>query len=87
MNVAVYVGRDFISRWFGSESVEASESILDRFQVDVGRAVTRGGEETLDAQFRLTQGIISDGDTLYLTGEKDVFDFYNAGVKIVFRFK
>ena len=87
MNVAVYVGRDFISRWFGSESVEAGESILDRFQVDVGRAVTRGGDETVDAQFRLTQGVISDGDTLYLTGEKDVFDFYNAGVKIVFRFK
>jgi autotransporter translocation and assembly factor TamB len=87
MNVAVFVGRDFISRWFASESVEAGESILDRFQIEVGRAVTRGGEETLDAQFRLTQGIISDGDTLYLTGEKDVFDFYNAGVKIVFRFK
>jgi autotransporter translocation and assembly factor TamB len=87
MNVAVYVGRDFISRWFGSESVESRESILDRFEVEVGRAVTRAGEETLDAQFRLTEGIISDGDTLYLTGEKDVFDFYNAGVKIVFRFK
>jgi translocation and assembly module TamB len=87
MNVAVYVGKDFISRWFGSESVEASESILDRFQVEIGRAVTRAGEETLDAQFRVKEGIISDGDTLYLTGEKDVFDFYNAGVKIVFRFK
>jgi len=87
MNVAVYVGRDFISRWFGSESVESRESILDRFQVEVGRAVTRAGEETIDAQFRLTEGVFRDGDTLYLTGEKDVFDFYNAGVKIVFRFK
>jgi translocation and assembly module TamB len=87
MTVAVYVGRDFISRWFGSESVESGESILDRFQVEVGRALTRAGEETIDAQFRLAEGIVRAGDTLYLTGEKDVFDFYNAGVKFVFRFK
>jgi translocation and assembly module TamB len=87
LSVAVYIGRDFISRWFGSESVESGESVLDRFQLEAGRAVTRAGEQTLDAQFRLTDGMISEGDTLYLTGEKDVFDFYNAGVKIVFRFK
>ncbi|UCG11842.1 MAG: translocation/assembly module TamB domain-containing protein, partial [Deltaproteobacteria bacterium] len=87
MNVAVYVGRDLISRWFGSESVEDEESILDRFEVEVGSAVTRGGDETIDAKFRVAQGIIGDGDTLYITGEKDVFDFYNAGVRFVFRFK
>ena len=87
MNVAVFLGRDLIDRWFGSESAEASESIVDRFDIDVGRAVTRSGEETIEAQFRLAEDVLRDGDKLYLTGEKDVFDFYNAGVKIVFRFK
>ncbi len=87
MNVAVFLGRDLIDRWFGSESAEASESIIDRFDIDVGRAVTRSGEETIEAQFRLAEDVLRDGDKLYLTGEKDVFDFYNAGVKIVFRFK
>ena len=87
MNVAVFLGRDLIARWFGSESSEAGESIMDRFEIGVGRAVTRSGEETIDAQFRIADDVLRDGDKLYITGEKDVFDFYNAGLKIVFRFK
>jgi autotransporter translocation and assembly factor TamB len=87
MNVAVFLGRDLISRWFSSESAEAGESIFERFEVQTGRAVTRGGDETIDARFQLAEGVLRDGDALYLTGEKDVFDFYNAGVRIVFRFK
>jgi autotransporter translocation and assembly factor TamB len=87
MNVAVFLGKDLIARGFGSESSEAAESIVDRFEVHIGRAVTRTGEETIEAQFRLADGILRDGDKLYLTGEKDIFDFYNAGLKIVFRFK
>ena len=87
MNVAVFLGKDLIARWFGSDSSEAAESIVDRFEIGVGRAVTRAGEETIDAQFRIADGVLRDGDKLYITGEKDVFDFYNAGLKIVFRFK
>lgn len=87
MNVAVFLGRDLIARWFGSESSEAAESIMDRFEINVGRAVTRSGEETIDAQFRVADDVLRDGDKIYITGEKDIFDFYNAGLKIVFRFK
>jgi autotransporter translocation and assembly factor TamB len=87
MNVAVFLGRDLIERWFGSDSAEAGESIIDRFEIGVGRAVTRSGEETIDAQFRIAEDVLRDGDKLYITGEKDIFDFYNAGLKIVFRFK
>ena len=87
MNVAVFLGKDLIARWFGSDSVEAGESIMDRFEVGIGRAVTRSGEDTIEAQFRIADGVLRDGDKLYLTGEKDIFDFYNAGLKIVFRFK
>lgn len=87
MNVAVYVGRGLLTRWFGSEEVESEESILDRFEVEVGRGVTRTGDETIDTQFRLAEGVLRDGDVLYLTAEKDTFDDVNAGVKIVFRFQ
>jgi translocation and assembly module TamB len=87
LNVAVYVGRDLVARWFGGQYMDANSSILDRFEIELGRSVTRSGDDTIDAQFRLAQGVLRDGDTLYITGEKDVFDFYNAGIKIVFRFK
>ena len=63
------------------------QAIVDRFDIGIGRAVTRSGEETIDAQFRIADDVLRDGDKLYLTGEKDIFDFYNAGLKIVFRFK
>ena len=84
MNVAVFLGKDLMARWFGSD---ASEAIVDRFDIGIGRAVTRSGEETIDAQFRIADDVLRDGDKIYLTGEKDIFDFYNAGLKIVFRFK
>jgi len=87
LNVAVYIGRDLLERWFKNENGESTESILDRFEADVGRDITQKGEETLEARFRLLKNIFRQKDTLYITGEKDVYDYYNAGVRIVFRFQ
>ena len=86
-NIAVYVGKDFISRWFTGERINTDESLLDRLNVVVGREVTRAGDETIEADFRLGSGVFRKGDTLYLTGEKDAFDYYNAGLRITFRFQ
>ena len=87
MNVAMFIGRDMISRLFGDESAEASEFIMERFDVEIGRGVTQQGEETIHAQFRMVDNLLWEGDGLYLTGEKDYFDNYNAGVRLVFRFR
>jgi translocation and assembly module TamB len=87
INVAMFIGRDMISRMFGDDSDEAGEFIADRFDVEIGRGVTQQGEQTIHAQFRLADDILRKGDGLYLTGEKDVFDYYNAGVRLVFRFR
>jgi translocation and assembly module TamB len=87
LNIAVFLGRDLISRWSGDDSEETFESILDRFDVEVGRAITQQGEDTIHSQFRVADDILMEGDSLYLTGERDVFDYYNGGIKIVFRFR
>jgi translocation and assembly module TamB len=87
MNLAVYIGQDLMSQWFDGDSTESWASILDRFRVTMGRRVTRSGEETLEAEFRIGKDVLKDGDSIYITGEKDVFDFYNAGLKFVFRFQ
>ena len=86
LNVAMFVGRDLTSRLSG-ESDETMESIMDRFEVEVGRSITQRGEETIHSQFRLSDDILVDGDSLYLTGERDYFDYYNGGIKLVFRFR
>jgi len=87
MNMAVYLGRGLLSKWFGSESVESEESVLDRFEIDIGRQLSKSGEETVEAQFRLIEGLFLPGDRLLLTSEKDIYDNFNVGVKVVFRFK
>jgi hypothetical protein len=87
LNVAMFVGRDLTSRLFEGESDETIESIIDRFDVEVGRSITQRGEETIHSQFRLADDILVDGDGLYLTGERDYFDYYNGGIKFVFRFR
>jgi autotransporter translocation and assembly factor TamB len=87
LNVAVFIGRDVLMRLPGGGTTESLQVVLERFDVDVGRSVTRAGDETINARFRVADGVLRPGDTLYLTGEKDVFDHYNAGVRIVFRFR
>ncbi len=87
MNIAVYIGRDFLGRWLKEKDVDSEESVLDRFDVDIGRGVTRAGDETIDARFRIASGVMWRKGTLFLVGEKDVFDSYNTGIKLLFRFK
>jgi translocation and assembly module TamB len=85
--VAVALGKDMLSRFGGAGSgVETTQSVVDRFDVEVGRGVTRSGDETVHVLFRMADDVLQPGGTLYLAGEKDVFGYYNGGVRIVFRF-
>jgi len=87
MHMAVYLGKGLLSKWFVGEPAETEESVLDRFELDFGRQLSKSGDETIEAQFRLVEGLFLPGDRLYLTSEKDMYDNFNFGVKIVFRFK
>jgi translocation and assembly module TamB len=88
MNIAVYLGKDMLRQWFSSgEAGKSDESILERFELEIGRGVTRLGEETVEAQFRLAENVFRDNDVLFLTAEKDIYDAINSGIKIEFRFK
>ena len=87
MNTAVYLGKGLLAKWFHGEGGENEESVLERFELDFGRQFSKAGEETVEAQFRLLEGLFLSGDRLFLTSEKDVYDNFNVGVKIVFRFR
>src|SRR5690606_26046163 len=83
--VAKYIGLDLIRQIFGGESLEDEESIIDRFEIEMGRDVSSTGRETLEVRFRLVEDVLFDEDTLYLVGERDKYDDYNAGLRIVIR--
>ncbi|MDT8334823.1 MAG: translocation/assembly module TamB domain-containing protein, partial [Desulfurivibrionaceae bacterium] len=87
MRVALYVGKGVLADWFGGNDLDSDKSLLDRFDVVVGRGISRQGNETIGAQYRLADSVMRDGDELYLVAERDVYDEFNTGVRIVFRFK
>ncbi len=84
-NVMVYLGRDFLNKWLEDESGTSDETILDRFELDFGRSVTKSGEQTVESTFRLSKQTVQTGKIFYLTGEKDKYDAINYGLKLVFR--
>ena len=86
-NVMIYLGRDFLGKWLEDESGTSDESILDRFELDYGRGVSKSGEQTVEGTFRLSELKTGKRKVYYLSGEKDKYDAYNYGLKLVFRFE
>lgn len=86
-NIMVYLGRDFFSKWLENESGASDETILDRFELDYGRGVTKSGEQTVEGSFRLSELKPGKRKVYYLSAEKDKYDAYNYGLKLVFRFE
>ncbi|MFC1826679.1 translocation/assembly module TamB domain-containing protein, partial [Thermodesulfobacteriota bacterium] len=85
-NVMVYLGRDFLGKWLEDESGASDESIFDRFELDYGRGITKSGEQTAEGTFRLSELKTGKRKVYYLSAEKDKYDAYNYGLKLVFRF-
>ena len=83
----VYLGRDFLAKWLEDESGDSIEDILDRFELNYGRAVTKSGEQTIESTFRLSSESPEKKRVYYLSGEKDRYDAYNYGLRMVFRFE
>lgn len=83
--VGLYLGRGLLTSLFGKEYVD-EQNILERLQIDIGREITRQGDDTIEAKFLLKDGFLRPNDALYLTAEKDVWDDYNGGLRLVFRF-
>ena len=85
-NVLVFISRDFLTKWLEDDIGVSDETLLDRFELDYGRGLTRSGEQTVESAFRLTDRSEGTGRIYYLSGEKDRYDAYNYGLKLVFRF-
>jgi hypothetical protein len=87
LDEALFLGKDMMSRIEGPEANTSTQSILDRFDVDVSPKVTPSGDETYHVLFRVADDLFREGDTLSLAGEKDSYGYYNGGVRIAFRFR
>ena len=84
--VAVYFARDVFGGLFGG-GPSSEESFAERIETYQGEQVSRRGVETAEVRFRLAEGVWLENDALYATGERDVYEKYNFGLRVVFRFR
>lgn len=85
--VALYLARDFLTTFFGNDSIDAEESLLDRIEINFGRDQTRNGAETLNGRLRLGDHVLREGDQLFLEGGRDAFEDYFLGLELLLRFQ
>lgn len=87
LKVTVYLAQELLLQWFGNGAAASEMDILDRFDIEIGRDITNTGDETIEVQYRLKSNLFKEGDRLYITSERDIYDEFNLGIKIVFRFR
>lgn len=88
-SVALYVAKDLVRGWFSSGSFEDNdrESFLDRLEVVTGRDVSRSGTVTVEATYKLREGLARKKDALYVVLERDAFEDYGLGLRLVLRLR
>ncbi len=87
--VALYVARDLVQGWFDSGGFDERDrdSFVDRLEVVSGQDVSRSGVLTVQATYRLREGLARDRDAVYLVMERDSFEDYNVGLRLVLRLR
>jgi hypothetical protein len=85
--MAVYLGKNVLENLLGAGPRSAGAELQRRLELQVGRELTRSGSVTMEARLLLKKNPVARGSALYLTGEKDVYDQENLGLRVVFKFR
>ncbi len=77
--VGMFFGKRLVSSVSGPSDPD-ERTLLDRFSFEIGRDISRSGQETIEGEFELTP-------RYYLRGERDRYDEYNIGIVWRIRFR
>jgi hypothetical protein len=86
-SITLYVAKDMFSRWMGSGGDESDESLFDRLEITTGSEASKGGVLSTEASLRVREGAFVKNDAVLLVAERDTYEDYNMGVRIVFHFR
>ena len=75
-----YLVQELADYLFGSESTEAKEGFVSRFEVETGTEISANGTESIVVNFRVV-------DRVFLQGERDVYEDVNLGIVYRIRFQ
>jgi len=83
-SLAVFLARDALVRWFGGDE-DDTESLLERFEIDVGAKTSRSGQPTGRVVFYLKPDSRRATRATYLTAEIDEYDRVNYAFGLLYR--
>jgi translocation and assembly module TamB len=86
-DLGFYVAKTFFSGVMSDASTEQGESLFSRFEFQVGREVSRTGVETIEVRYRFMEDVLGQRDKYYLSGERDIYNRYNYGIRLSFLFR
>lgn len=78
--VGGYLAKEIVESYFGSDSTERGESLLDRLTIETGREVSKNGIESVLVEFEITK-------ELAVQAERDAYEDYNLGLVLRYRFR
>ena len=80
---------DLLRGWFTSGGFEEEdrESYLDRLEVVTGRDISGSGVLTVEGTYRLREGFARESDALYVVLERDSYEDYGLGLRLVLRLR
>lgn len=83
VDVAVYIARDAAAAWLAGDE-DSGEQLAERLEVVIGADTTRSGVDAILVRLRLSGDPTRHKVGWYVTGERDIYDFYNFGLRCVF---
>jgi hypothetical protein len=78
--VGGYLAQEVLESWFGSDSTERGESLLERLTIETGREVSQNGTESVLVEYELSPNVA-------VQVERDSYEDYNLGLVLRFRFR
>ena len=83
--ITLYVAQGLVQKWLGTDDDTGVGALADRLELDVGRDITRSGQDSVFVQFHLSDNVLGTKNSLVITAERDLYDAYNAGIRLIIR--
>ena len=85
--LTIYLAKDALRAFFSDGSLDQDESFIDRFEYESGREISDKGTVSLEARFRVADGVIDERDAIYIVAERDRFEDFNMGLRFTLRLR